>query len=380
MPWNEPGGDDKDPWSKNTKKSSDNELLNKLGEFFNKDDNDGSPLGSLFIIAFIALAIWSFTGFYTVDERERGVVLQFGAYKETTTAGLHWHFPSPIETVEIIDVDSNRTANERSTMLTYDENIVDLSVSVQYKIKNAEDYLFNVLNVDNVSSQAGSTLHQVMRSSVREVVGRSTMDAILKEGRELIAQDTDKLMQETLDGYKSGIQITKVNLTHAEAPKEVKDAFDDANRARENMNQYKNEALAYKMKVIPEARGEAARMIEDAKAYKEQIIAQSEGDAARFIQLVKEYQQAPDVTRERLYLETMENVLGNTNKIMIDSKSGNNLMYLPLDKLSGGAPSDSDNTDKIAETMSAAVAAQERSASGSRSTSTRQARDITGQR
>lgn len=362
MPWNEPGGD-KDPWTKKSSKPAENDFLKKLNDIFgggnNGNDKNENAMGGLLLVAVVGLAIWAFTGFYTVDERERGVVLQFGAYKETTTAGLHWHFPEPIEKVVIIDVDSNRTANESSTMLTLDENIVDLSVSVQYKINNAEDYLFNVANPDNVNNQEGSTLHQVMRSSIREVVGRSTMDAILKEGREMIAQDTTVVMQAILDSYKSGLQINKVNLTHAEAPKEVKDAFDDANRARENMNQYKNEALAHKMKVIPEARGRAARMVEDAKAYQDQIIAKAEGDADRFSKLVVEYQQAQNVTRERLYLEMMEEVLSNTNKIMIDSKSGNNLMYLPLDQLSGQTNGNTTNSTDAMQAITSAVAQQQ---------------------
>ncbi|MGV6808855.1 MAG: FtsH protease activity modulator HflK [bacterium] len=356
--------------------------MNKLGRLFGNNDNndDGNGSGGLFLIAAVGLAIWAFTGFYTVDERERGVVLQFGAYNETTTAGLHWKFPAPIETVELVDVDNNRIANEQSTMLTLDENIVDLSVSVQYKIKSAEDYLFNVANLDNTDSQKGTTIHQVMRSAIREVVGRSTMDSILKEGREMVAQDTEKLMQQTLDNYKSGILVTKVNLTYAEAPKQVKDAFDDANRARENMNQYKNEALAHKMKVIPEARGQAARMVENAKAYRDQVIAQAEGDADRFSKLVVEYQQAPDVTRERLYLETMENVLGNTRKVMVDSQSGNNLIYLPLDQLNASQSSNMSRAPAIDPAAAAAIAAQQQTPTTPTQSSVRQPRDLSGQR
>jgi len=381
MPWNEPGGD-KDPWTRKSN-NSNNELMNKLGGLFGNNDNndDGNGSVGLFLIVAVGLAIWAFTGFYTVDERERGVVLQFGAYKETTTAGLHWKFPAPIETVELVDVENNRIANEQSTMLTLDENIVDLSVSVQYKIKSAEDYLFNVANLDNTdrqSGQSGTTLHQVMRSAIREVVGRSTMDSILKEGREMVAQDTEKLMQQTLDNYKSGILVTKVNLTYAEAPKQVKDAFDDANRARENMNQYKNEALAHKMQVIPEARGQSARMVENAKAYREQVVAQAEGDADRFSKLVVEYQQAPEVTRERLYLETMESVLGSTRKVVVDSQSGNNLIYLPLDQLN--AQHSSSSSQRLDPAVTAAAVTQQQKAPTPTQSSVRQPRDLSGQR
>ena len=339
MPWNEPGGD-KDPWKRKNNTSTPaglDDLLKKITGFFgnssNNDDDDNSGNSSIIILLIIGLAIWMFTGFYTIDERERGVVLRFGKHVDTTTAGLHWHLPYPVETVEVVDVDSTRTAKERKVMLTKDENIVDLEVSVQYKITNVEDYLFNVANADNVNSQTGSTLHQVMRSSIREIVGRNSMDSIIKDGREQIAQDTRTVMQSILDEYKAGITINKVNLTYAEAPEEVKDAFDDANRARENMNQYRNEALAYQKKVIPIARGRAARITEEAEAYKAKIIAEAKGEAARFEQLVEAYQKAPEVTRQRLYLETMEEVLGKTNKVMIDAKSGNNIMMLPLDKL-----------------------------------------------
>ena len=341
MPWNEPGGD-KDPWKPKNNTSTPaglDELLEKITGLFggasnNNNDDDGNSGGiSIIILVVIGLAIWAFTGFYTIDERERGVVLRFGEHIDTTTAGLHWHLPYPIEIVEVVDVDSTRTAKERKVMLTKDENIVDLAVSVQYKITNVEDYLFNVANTDNVNSQTGSTLHQVMRSAIREVVGRNSMDSIIKDGREQIAQDTRAVMQAILDEYKAGLTINKVNLTYAEAPEEVKDAFDDANRARENMNQYRNEALAYQKKVVPAARGRAARITEEAEAYKAQIIAESEGEAARFEHLVAAYQQAPEVTRQRLYLETIEEVLGKTNKVMIDAKSGTNIMMLPLDKL-----------------------------------------------
>ena len=367
MPWNEPGGD-KDPWKRknNTSKSAGlDDLLEKITGFFggssNKNDDDGddsSGSASIIILLIIALGIWAFTSFYTIDERERGVVLRFGKHVDTTTAGLHWHLPYPVETVEVVDVDSTRTAKERKVMLTKDENIVDLEVSVQYKITNVEDYLFNVANADNVNSQTGSTLHQVMRSSIREIVGKNSMDSIIKDGREQIAQDTRTVMQSILDEYKAGITINKVNLTYAEAPEEVKDAFDDANRARENMNQYRNEALAYQKKVIPIARGRAARITEEAEAYKAKIIAEAKGEAARFEQLAEAYQKAPEVTRQRLYLETMEEVLGNTNKVMIDAKSGNNIMMLPLDKLNTTNTHETNSSDADLQNKINAAAAK----------------------
>ena len=389
MPWNEPGGD-KDPWKRNNNKSSSSagldDLIEKISGFFggssNKGDDEGNGGGGIGItlILIIGLVIWALTGIYTIDEGERGVVLRFGAHTETTTAGLHWHLPYPVETVERVVVDKTRTAKERTIMLTKDENIVDLGVSVQYKVNNVEDFLFNVANVDNVNSQTGSTLHQVMRSAIREIVGRNSMDSIIKDGREQIAQDTSKVMQTILDNYKAGIAINKVNLTYAEAPEQVKDAFDDANRARENMNQYRNEALAYEKKVVPEARGKAARVTEEAEAYKSQIIAESEGESARFTHLLAEYQKAPEVTRQRLYLETMEDVLSKTNKVMIDAKSGNNIMMLPLDKMNTSQTSTVDKAkmDRMIEAAAVKKAKELMKAKASKRSSTREARSIGG--
>jgi membrane protease subunit HflK len=358
MPWNEPGGNnnEKDPWSGRSNKGSkgnssgtDNidELTRKLNEkvssiFGGKsgsgNDNNGNSgmnKSGMLLIGAVLLGIWLFSGFYTVDSAQRGVELRFGAYQQTTQPGLHWHLPYPFEAIELVDVDKNRTAKDRTHMLTKDENIVDVGVSVQYKIKSPEDYLFNVYLADYEPQQSVGTLYHVMRSAVREVIGRNTMDGILKDNRSGFAPDTLVVMQEILDSYKSGLHVIKVNLTYAEAPKQVKDAFDDANRAREDKDKFKNQAETYEKSVIPQARGQAARILEDATAYTSQIISKAKGDSTRFEQLASEYNKAPEVTRERLYLETMEKVLANSRKIMIDSKSGNNLLYLPLDKLQG---------------------------------------------
>ena len=355
MPWNEPGGDgnnQKDPWTGKSKGSgagSDaeeivNKLNQKLSSFFggggssSSDNDSGNSPGSkgIILVAILLFAGWLFSGFYTVDAREEALVLRLGAYSETTGPGLHWHLPYPIEKVEMVDVAQNRSAQDRSTMLTIDENIVDIAVTVQYKVSDAQAYAFNVLRPDDLRDQRLGTLYQVMRSATRDVVGSSSMDFILREGREQIAVETQKLMQEILNGYKAGLQVIKVNLTYAEAPQEVKDAFDDANRAREDASRFKNEADTYSKKVIPQARGQAARLLEEANAYRDRVIARSEGDASRFTQLVTQYRKAPDVTRERLYLETMETVLGgDTRKILIDSKNSNNLLYMPLDSEGG---------------------------------------------
>ena len=351
MPWNEPGGSDKDPWSKGKTggdskgKATDNieeitrKVNDKLGGLFgkNKLGKGGGPSGSaLMLIGLGLLAAWFATGFYTVDSAERGVEFRFGAFNTTTLPGLHWHLPYPIDTVELVDIDRVRTAEDRTHMLTSDENIVDIGVAAQYKIKNPEDYLFNVYLADYERNQSVGALFQVMRSAVREIAGRNSMDSIISENRESIAPNTQKVMQEILDSYKSGLEVIKVNVTYAEAPKEVKDAFDDANRAREDRDKYKNQAITYANRVVPVAEGKASRLSEAATAYQSQIVSKAEGDASRFSQLVAEYNKAPEVTRKRLYLETMESVYQNTTKIMVDSKSGNNLLYLPLNQLQAG--------------------------------------------
>jgi len=377
MPWNEPGGSDKDPWGKKksggSSKGSNNvdnieditrKINDKLGSFFGKESGSNGPdkkdaggfnNSSLIVIGVVLLGAWLATGFYTVDSAQRGVVFNFGAFKETTRPGLHWHFPYPVETVELVDIDRVRTAEDRTHMLTKDENIVDIGVAAQYKIKDPEDYLFNVYLPDYEPNQARGTLSQVMRSSVREIAGRNTMDSILKENRESIAPDTKQVMQQVLDSYKSGLEIIKVNVTYAEAPQQVKDAFDDANRAREDKDKFKNQAETYAKKVVPIAEGKASRLEEAATAYKSRVIARAEGDASRFDQLRTEYEKAPVVTRKRLYLETMEHVFENTSKIMVDSKSGNNLLYLPLDKLNRGSANQSTNSSEFDPATAAAV-------------------------
>lgn len=351
MPWNEPGGSDKDPWGKGKSSSSSKgkgtadieditrKMNEKLGGFFGNKSKKGKggPSGTALVLIGLALfGAWLATGFYTVDSAQRGVEFRFGAFQETTKPGLHWHIPYPVDSVELVDIDRVRTAEDRTHMLTKDENIVDIGVAAQYRIKNPEDYLFNVYLADYERNQSVGTLFQVMRSAVREIAGRNSMDSILKENRGAIAPNTKAVMQEVLDGYKSGLDVIKVNVTYAEAPSQVKDAFDDANRAREDQSRYKNQAETYAKKVVPVAEGKASRLNEAAIAYKSRVVSRSEGDASRFNQLVAEFNKAPNVTRKRLYLETMEEVYANTKKIMVDTKSGNNLLYLPLDQLSSG--------------------------------------------
>ena len=398
MPWNEPGGNkDKDPWSNKPSRGNSSDgiedaiqkMNDKLGQLFGgkssggsgggASEGDGGSLNKGVVIGLGAIAFlaWLATGVYTVDSAERGVELRFGKYHQTTMPGLHWHLPYPIDTVEKVDVDRSRTARDASGsthMLTKDENIISIAVNVQYRIKNPEDYLFNVFLPDYENNQMIATVYNVMRSALREVVGRTTMDSIIGADREKMAPDIQLIMQRVLDDYKSGIDIMKVNVTDAEAPKEVKDAFDDAIRAREDQNRFKNQAETYAKQVVPNARGKAARIIEDATAYRSQAISKAQGESSRFEQLSTAYNKAPGVTRERLYLETMEQVLENSSKVMIDSKSGNNMLYLPLDKLQGNSSNTGSNS---AEVRGAVASAMSNAADRASNVSTRTLRDST---
>ena len=398
MPWNEPGGNkDKDPWSNKPSRGNSSDgiedaiqkMNDKLGQLFgggssgnnsgSSSDGDGPGVSKNVIFGLLAVAFiaWMGTGIYTVDSAERGVELRFGKYHQTTMPGLHWHMPYPIDKVEKVDVDRSRTARDASGsthMLTKDENIISIAVNVQYRIKNPEDYLFNVFLPDYESNQTIATVYNVMRSAVREVVGRTTMDSIIGADREKMAPDIQLIMQRVLDDYKSGIDIMKVNVTDAEAPKEVKDAFDDAIRAREDQNRFKNQAETYAKQVVPNARGKAARIIEDATAYRSRAISKAQGESSRFEQLSTAYTKAPDVTRERLYLETMEQVLGTSSKVMIDSKSGNNMLYLPLDKLQGSAGMMGSGSDEV---KGAVASAMSNAADRAQNIQTRSLRDST---
>lgn len=286
----------------------------------------------------LALVVWLASGFYIVDAGERGVVLRFGKFVETTMPGPRWHLPYPVESAEVVNVDSVRTVEVgyknnvqakvlgESLMLTDDENIVDLQFSVQYILKDPEDYLFSNRHPDDAVKQAAET-------AMREIVGKSKMDFVLYEGRADIAERATKLMQDILDRYKTGIAISKLNMQNAQPPEQVQAAFDDAVKAGQDLERLKNEGQAYANDVIPRARGVAARLMEEAEGYKQRVIAQSEGEASRFKQVLTEYAKAPQVTRERLYQDAMQQILTNTTKIMVDDKGGNNLLYLPLDKL-----------------------------------------------
>ena len=305
-----------------------------------------SASGAWLLVGLVVL-VWIASGFYIVDASNRGVVLRFGKYHETTQPGPRWHLPYPIETVEIVNLSQVRTVEvgyrnnvkskvlKESLMLTDDENIIDIQFAVQYILKSPEDFLFNNRATDDAVLQAAET-------AIREIVGKSKMDFVLYEGRESIRAQAQKLMQQILDRYKTGILVSKVTMQNAQPPEQVQASFDDAVKAGQDRERLKNEGQAYANDVIPKAKGAAARLLEEANGYRQRVIANSEGEAARFRQVLTEYQKAPGVTRERMYLETIQQVLESTSKIIVDQKGSGSLLYLPLDKLmqgqSGGAP------------------------------------------
>ncbi|HSQ03620.1 MAG TPA: FtsH protease activity modulator HflK [Burkholderiales bacterium] len=303
-------------------------------------------MGGAGLLIGLIFAVWLASGFYIVNEGQRGVVLRFGRYIETTLPGPRWHLPYPVETAEVVNLAQVRTVEvgyrnnvkskvlKESLMLTDDENIVDVQFAVQYVLKSPNDYLFNSRAPDDSVLQAAET-------AIREIVGKSSMDFVLYEGRAEVAARAHKLMQAILDRYGSGINVSKVTMQNAQPPEQVQAAFDDAVKAGQDRERQKNEGQAYANDVIPKARGMAARLVQEAEGYRQRVIEQSEGDASRFRQIVAEYSKAPQVTRDRLYLEAMQQVLSNSTKVVVDQKAGNNLLYLPLDKImqmSGGQP------------------------------------------
>lgn len=341
MGWNEPpdGNKGKDPWGNRGNDDGPpdlDEIVKKMqsglgGMFGKKPDGVGGGVGnnSPVPIAFIILGLIIYLGWdisYAIDQQERGVVLRFGQYVDTMKPGLNFRFPRPIETVRKVNVGQIRQIPSRASMLTQDENIVDVDVAVKWQISDPANYLFSVY--DPVS-----TLHQATESAVRDVIGKAELDFILTEGRSVIAQKQQVLLQNILDEYKVGISIVGVELQSTKPPEQVKDAFDDVIKAREDKERKVNEAEAYRNEIIPRARGEAARLREESSGYKARVIAKAEGEANRFEQQLKEYQRAPGITRQRLYLDAMENVLSNSNKILMDAENSNSLMYLPIDQL-----------------------------------------------
>jgi len=343
MAWNEPGGGNnnpRDPWGGGDQGPPDldealKKLQEKMGGLFGggSGGSSGGPSGisgsAIGILALVAVIVWALLGVYQVDAQERGVVLRFGKYLETVQPGLQWN-PPLIDDVTLINITKVRAATFREIMLTQDENIVEVKLSVQYVIKNPEEFVLRVRDPER-------SLQHAAQSALRHVVGGTKMDLVLTEGREKIAADVQLRLQDYIDMYETGIDISTVNVDESKPPTQVQAAFDDVIKAREDEERLKNEAQAYANGIVPEARGSAQRQIEEANAYKEQVIAQAVGEAERFRQLLTEYDKAPEVTRERLYLDAVQDVMSRTNKVMVDVEGGNNVMYLPLDKLASRA-------------------------------------------
>jgi membrane protease subunit HflK len=395
MSWNEPGGDKKDPWSGRKNENGPPDLdevirsfQEKLGGIFGGSSDGGSAEGGSFkglgILALGALVLWCLSGFYIVDEGKFGVETRFGAYVATTQPGLNWHFPIPIDQVEIVDVQNVQVVEvgyrsggsqgagsvpREALMLTKDENIVDIRLAVQYQVKDAKDYIFNVLNTS-------ATLKQITESVERGVIGHSEMDFVLTEGRTEIVAEIREELQKVLDTYKAGILITSVNLQDAQPPEQVQGAFEDAIKAREDEQRYINKAIGYAKEVVPVARGAAARKIQEAEGYKERVIARANGQVSRFSQLLKEYKKAPEITRKRMYIESMEDVLSKTSTVMVDVKGGNNMLYLPLDKMVNRSAETSSSNTRV-ESYSNSLPQKTRIISGSTRSSSR-GRDVRG--
>ncbi len=323
----------------------------RLAGFFNKKGggNDGgggqmpkiSPRqfgGGVGLLIALAFAVWLSSGFYIVDASQRGVVLQFGRFKETTEPGLRWRLPYPIQSHETVNLTGVRTVEvgyrgsdknkvlKEALMLTDDENIVSVEFAVQYLLKDPMNYIFKNRNPDDAVMGAAET-------AIREVVGKSKMDFVLYEGRDVIAANTQKLIQDILDRYETGVQIRSVTMQSTQPPEQVQAAFDDAVKAGQDRERQKNEGQAYANDVIPRARGTASRLLQEADGYKARVIANADGEASRFKQVLTEYSKAPEVMRSRLYLDTVQQIYANTSKVMIDAKGQGNLLYLPLDKL-----------------------------------------------
>lgn len=368
MAWNEPGGNNNDPWGNKKNDSGPPDLdevfrnlQKKLEGLFGTKRSSGSgggsgggmgfpgKMGSIGLLALLLVVgvLWLLSGVYIIQPAERGVVQQFGKYVKTTQPGPHWRIPWPIQKHDRVNIDQNRSVELKSQeILTKDENIVEIDLAVQYNIKDAEHYLFNVTDPD-------ATLRQAAESALRETVGLTVMDQVITEGRGIIQSDTKEKIQEVLDSYEAGIFVTAINLQSAQPPEAVQDAFSDAIKAREDQERFINESEAYKNGLLPQARGDAVIAIEEAKAYQSQVVNAAQGEAARFESLLTEYAKAPEVTRQRLYLDSLEAVLSNSSKVMVDVEGGNNLMYLPIDKLMGASGSDSGSSgDRLNDTVS----------------------------
>jgi membrane protease subunit HflK len=344
MAWNDPGRN-RNPWGNRPDRGAadlDEALRNlqrKITEIFGGGRGSGGGEGGtpgrgdaamrgfgIGTVALVLLAVWAATGLYKVDAAERAVVTRFGKYTETTEPGLRWHLPWPIEARQIVNVESVEGFSDQTRMLTSDENLVDINIAVQYRRAEPVSFVFNVRDPE-------ATLSEVSESAIREIVGHSTLDFVLEQGRQEITAKTRELVQRTLDSYKTGIEVTTVNLQGVSVPEQVQSSQRDAIKAREDRERLALEAQAYANDILPKAKGSAARQMEDSLAYKARIVADAEGEAQRFLLLLPAYERNPAVTRQRLYYETMEEVFANSNKVLVDTKGTGNMLYVPLEKM-----------------------------------------------
>jgi len=332
MAWNEPGGP-KSPWNDGGDGPPDlDEVLQKLqskfGRFFGGGSSARKPVKYapfFMLLGIVAVLVWALWGFYIVEPAERVVILRLGVFESTTGPGIHWRAPL-VDKKFVVDIEAIRDFKHNSLMLTEDENIVDIDLNIQYKIKDVKDYVLNVRSPDN-------TIRHVSQSALRQVVGQDSLDQVITEGRAAVALATKENMQTLLDNYGTGLEVTQVNMQKADPPQAVIAAFDDVIKAREDKVRTINQSEAYANDIIPKARGMAKRQLADAQGHKEKVIAESEGEAQRFSALRHEFEKAPEVTRRRLYIETVEFVMSHSSKVMIDTKGGNNLLYLPIEQL-----------------------------------------------
>ncbi|WP_413113883.1 FtsH protease activity modulator HflK [Thaumasiovibrio sp. DFM-14] len=346
MAWNEPGnngGNDKDPWGNNNRGGREqgppdldevfSKLSRKLGGILGnkKGPSMGGGSGALGLgaIAVVAAVVWGASGFYTIGEAEQGVVTRFGKFDRIVSAGLNWK-PTFVDEVEAINIQAIRSLRASGLMLTRDENVVNVEMNVQYRIVEPQKYLYNVTNADD-------SLRQATDAALRAVIGDGRMDDILTTGRQLVRDRTQDMINRIIERYDMGLLVVDVNFQSARPPQQVNDAFDDAIKAREDEERYVREAEAYRNDIIPKAQGRAERVRKEADGYYQTLTNKALGEVARFEQLLPEFKSAPEVTRNRLYLETMERVFGNTSKVLIDAESSGNIMYLPLDRLIGNS-------------------------------------------
>jgi len=341
MPWKEPGKGNKDPWNSGEQPPDLEEVFrsvnNRLKAIFGggsggrRSEGSNGRAGGVFSIVIVGLVLWvGWDSIHIVDQAERGVVLRFGKYNRTLDPGFNLTLPRPIEAIYTVNVGDVRSVDDRGQMLTEDENLVELNFTIQYRVLDPQLFLFKVRDPE-------PTLQAAAESALRESLGTRDLDTILGAAREKVALDTRQVLQETLDLYQTGIQVTEFNLRDVTVPSQVREAFSDVNKAREDRQRFIEEARVHANSVVPEARGSASRVVQEAEGYREATIAVAEGEAERFNLLLEQYRLAPEVTRKRLYLQAMESVLGRSSKVLIDTKSSGNVLYLPLDQMIGGS-------------------------------------------